>query len=416
MKFLKHILAAVVAIGATFGAHADETANASPYSMFGYGVLNDHISASQRAMGGVGYALRSKRQINVKNPASYAAIDTMTFLFDIGANVGAVNLSDNGQKFQKTLGGLDYVTMQVPIGKWMGASVGLIPYSSTGYRFGTKVTDGQINNEGSGGISEAYLGWAARPVKGLSVGFNAGLLFGNIINDTYVYVNNGAQSLYERVTKVRDFNLQLGLQYGLTFAREHTATIGLTYTFGHRLHGDGYGTRYDISSSSTSSVDTIGYTSLVHGFKLPHSIGAGLSYQWGRRLTLGVDLTYQPWKNVPYAGIEGFSDPQYFNDRYKVAVGGEYIPATRGGYFKRVAYRAGAFWGRDYVTVGNNSVREFGLSCGFGFPTPVRTAVNVGFQYTHRNSSPVSTVAENYFMVTLGIALNEVWFVPSKIR
>ncbi|MDE6222418.1 MAG: hypothetical protein K2M49_01835 [Muribaculaceae bacterium] len=416
MKFLKHILAAILAVGATAGARADETANASPYSMFGYGVLNDHVSASQRAMGGIGYALQSKRQINVKNPASYAAIDTMTFLFDIGANVGAVNLADKDQKFKKTLGGLDYVTMQVPIGKWMGASIGLLPYSSTGYKFGAEITDGLVTNEGSGGISEAYLGWAARPVQGLSVGFNAGLLFGNIVNDTYVTANNGAQSLYERVTKVRDFNLQFGLQYSLSFNRDHKATLGLSYTLGHKLHGDIYGTRYDISTTSSTSVDTIGYTSLVHGFKLPHTFGAGLSYQWQQRLTVGADFTYQPWKNVPFAGVEGFSDPQYFNNRFKAAIGGEYIPATRGNYFKRVAYRVGAFYGRDYVMVGNNSVKEYGVSCGFGLPTPVRTAVNLGFEYTHRNSSPVSTVAENYFMVTLGVALNEVWFVPSKIR
>ncbi|MDE7335144.1 MAG: hypothetical protein K2N10_02375 [Muribaculaceae bacterium] len=416
MKILKHILLAFMAVGVAAGAHADETANASPYSMLGYGSLNDHVTASQRAMGGIGYALRSKRQINVKNPASYAAIDSMTFLFDIGANVGAGRFSDKNLKFQKTIGGLDYVTIQVPIGKWMGASAGLLPYSSTGYRFGSEVKDGQVNYEGSGGISEAYLGWAARPVKGLSVGFNAGLLFGNVINDTYVYADNGASALYERIMQVRDFNLQFGLQYGLTFAREHTVTLGLTYTLGHRLHGHGYGTRVDISTSTTSKVDTIGYTSLAHGFKIPHSFGAGLSYQWGKNLTLGADLTYQPWSRAPFAGFESFSTAQKFADRMKVAFGGEYVPAQRGNYFKRVAYRLGAFWGRDYIEVGSNRVKEFGLTCGFGLPTPVRTAVNVGFEYTHRNSSPIGTVSENYFMVTLGVALNEVWFVPSKIR
>lgn len=416
MKFIKHILAALMVIGAAAGLRADETAGASPYSMLGYGRLNDHISASQRAMGGIGYALRSKRQVNVKNPASYAAIDTMTFLFDIGANIGAGRFSDKGQSFQKTLGGLDYITMQVPIGKWMGASVGLLPYSSTGYRFGTLIPDGQVNYEGSGGVSEAYLGWAARPVKGLSVGFNAGLLFGNIVNDTYVYADNGAAALYERILHVRDFNLELGVQYGMTFNRVHTVTLGLTYTLGHKLHGHGYGTKYDISSDSGSSVDTIGYTSLASRFTLPATIGAGIAYQWDRRLTVGADFTYQAWNKAKFLGIENFSDPQAFNNRYTIAAGAEYTPEVRGNYFKRMSYRIGGHYGRDYVMVGPNAVKEFGLSCGFGFPTPMRTAVNLGFEYTHRNTSPAATVAENYFMVTLGIALNEVWFVPSKIR
>lgn len=416
MKILKHIAALALIIAPAFGARADESAQASPYSMMGYGVLNDHVSASQRAMGGIGYALRSKRQINVKNPASYAAIDSMTFLFDIGANVGAGHFSQDGLSSDKTLGGLDYVTLQVPIGKWMGASAGLLPYSSTGYRFGTEIVNGESAYQGSGGVSEAYLGFAARPVKGLSIGFNAGYLFGNIINDVYVNASNGASSLYERVMKVRDYNIQFGLQYGVDIARDHSLTLGVAYTLGHKTHGTGYGVKYDISTTSATTADTIGYTALVHGFTTPHTIGAGLAYQWDKRLTIGVDFTYQPWSDAKFPGIENFSSPQTFSDRYKGCIGAEYVPATRGSYFKRMAYRIGAHYQRDYVTVGGNNVNEFGLTCGFGFPTPMRTAVNIGFEYRHRNSSPVATVAENYYMVTLGIAINEIWFVPSKIR
>jgi len=396
-------------------ALADEVAEASPYSMMGYGALNDHVSSSQRAMGGIGYALRSKRQINVKNPASYAAIDSMTFLFDIGANVGRVNFSQADMNtFGKTLGGLDYITMQVPVGKWMGASVGLLPYSSRGYKFGMEIANGTATYEGSGGVSEAYLGFAARPVKGLSIGVNAGYLFGNLISDETVTATGGEVSMYEQVLKIRDYNLQFGLQYGITFNREHTVTIGATYTLGKKIHGDGSIINYDISDSTTKP-DTVGIVKLNDGFSTPWSVGAGIAYQWGNRLTVGADLTYQPWSKARFDGIKGFN-AQTFANRYKVAVGAEYIPATRGNYFKRMAYRIGANYERDYVMVGGNDVKEFGLSCGFGFPTPVRTAVNVGFEYRHRNSSPVKSVGEDYFMVTLGVAINEVWFVPSKIR
>lgn len=417
MNIIKHIAAIALILAPAIGAHADETAQASPYSMMGYGVLNDHVSASQRAMGGVGYALRSKRQINVKNPASYASIDSMTFLFDIGADIGQGRFSQQGLKNDKTLGGLDYVTLQVPIGKWMGASAGLLPYSSTGYRFGLEIVNGESAYQGSGGVSEAYLGFAARPVKGLSVGFNAGYLFGNILNDVYVNADNGASSLYERVIKVRDYNIQFGAQYGATFNRKHTVTLGVAYTLGHKTHGTGYGVRYDLSNSNTTVADTIGYTSLKHGFTLPWTLGVGAAYQYDDVLTLGFDFTFQPWSKAKYPGIENFSSRQNFADRYKYAIGAEYVPATRGNYFKRIAYRLGAFYARDYVTtVENSNVREFGLTCGFGLPTPVRTTINLGFEYRHRNSHPVSTVAENYFMVTLGVALNEIWFVPSKIR
>ena len=49
--------------------------NVTPYSMYGYGILGDRATSMQRQMGYVGYAMSSGRQINVMNPASYAAID-----------------------------------------------------------------------------------------------------------------------------------------------------------------------------------------------------------------------------------------------------------------------------------------------------------------------------------------------------
>ena len=390
----------------------------SPYSIYGYGIMQDNVNTAQRSMGGIGYALRSKSKINVKNPASYAAIDSLTFLFDMGVDVGAVHSKQEGLTGKKTLGGLNYVTMQVPIGKWMGASLGLLPYSSVGYKFGEEVPDaqGNLQYQGSGGISELYLGWAARPVKGLSVGFNAGYLFGNIIHDNYI-ITGSATSLYESVYKVRDYNIKFGLQYGFDFGkkRAHTLTAGATFNLGRRAHGHAYGVKYDVTNQSTNP-DTIGYASMVHRFSFPWNVGAGLTYQWAKRLTVGVDFTYQPWKDAKFDGIEGFSDPQPLANRYKIQAGAEFIPAFRGNYLKRISYRVGGFYDRDYIMVRDNNVRQWGITCGFGLPTPMRTTVNVGLEYRHRNSYPVATLSENYFMVSVGVALNELWFMASKIR
>ena len=59
----------------------------SPYSRYGYGILEDNAVGANRGMGGVGYGFQSGRQINIKNPASYAAMDSLTFLFDIGVSL-----------------------------------------------------------------------------------------------------------------------------------------------------------------------------------------------------------------------------------------------------------------------------------------------------------------------------------------
>ena len=40
---------------------------------------------------------------------------------------------------------------------------------------------------------------------------------------------------------------------------------------------------------------------------MPHCWGAGLAYEWNRRLFLEADFTYQPWSRAKFAGIEGYS-------------------------------------------------------------------------------------------------------------
>ena len=42
----------------------------SPYTRFGYGDLGERSFGAGRAIGGVGYGLRSPKQINPMNPAS----------------------------------------------------------------------------------------------------------------------------------------------------------------------------------------------------------------------------------------------------------------------------------------------------------------------------------------------------------
>ena len=80
-------------------------------------------------------------------------------------------------------------------------------------------------------------------------------------------------------------------------------------------------------------------------------------------------------------------------------------------------YRAGVFFNRDYMMVGDNHVREYGVACGFGLPTmSTKTIINLGFEYRHRQAHPNPLVKENYFTITLGINFNELWFMKRQIN
>lgn len=386
----------------------------SPYSRFGYGALRDNATSSQRAMGGVGYAMQNGRQINVMNPASYAAMDSLTFLFDMGVSLSYQSASDNADKTSDWGGGLDYITMQFPIVKNLGASIGMLPVTTTGYAFGSEIENGGASYQGTGGISLLYAGLGYRPFKGFSVGANVGYMFGNITNDNYVYTATGAISMFERVIQVRDYSLQFGMQYSLPLSRYDRLTLGVSYTPGKDLRGKTYGIKFDQNDSAKP--DTTQTISLRHNYSMPESWGAGINLNLRNRWMIEADFTYQPWKNAKYTTLEGFEGVR-FDNRWKAAAGLQYTPDARGSWIQRVNYRVGAYYDRDYVMVGDNHIRKEGVTLGFGLPAPgSKTVVNLTFEYFNRRATPAPLVKENYFMFTLGVNFNELWFWQSKLR
>lgn len=386
----------------------------SPYSKFGYGLLNDNATAAQRQMGGIGYGMNSGRQINVMNPASYAAADTLTFLFDMGLDFSAIKSEENGAKDTQYGGGLDYITMQVPIGKRMGASLGLVPFSSVGYAFGSEIANGLNSHQGQGGINQLYLGYAARLFKGFSLGANFSYMFGTTVNDVTVTTDAGSSSLFEQVMQVRDWRIQIGAQYSLDINEDNRITAGLVYTPGKTLLGKAWVTKYDINADEKP--DTIATAKLKHHASLPDTWGAGLTYRWQKRLMVGADFTYQPWSKEKTLQLPNFESTR-FADRWQVSVGGEFTPSLRGSFLSRVTYRVGGFFNHDYMMVRDNNVREYGISMGFGIPAMAsKTQINIGFEYRHRQAHPNPLLKENYFNIRLGINFNELWFFQNKIR
>jgi hypothetical protein len=411
MKINKQLILIVAILVGGVVAYAQTL---SPYSRYGYGLVRDHATSAQRAMGGVGYAMSGGRQINVMNPASYAAVDSMTFLFDMGLDLTYLKSTDGDEAGSNFGGGLDYITMQFPLCRYMGASIGLVPFTSVGYAFGSTIDNGAATHSGSGGINELYVGVAGRPFKGFTLGANISYLFGTTINDSYAV--GDATTLFERVIQVRDWRVQLGLQYGVNIGRRHRVSAGLTYTPGKTLLGHAWAIQYEVSSTTTVTPDTLSTTTLKDKYSLPSSWGAGLSYEFDKRLLVEFDYTYQNWRDAKYTALEGM-DKLSFNNRFKAAAGVQFVPRHRGNYMQRINYRIGGYSSRDYLTVLGNNIREYGLSCGLGMPlNTTKTMVNIGFEYVHRKGTPNPLIKENYFNITVGINFHQLWFDQNKIR
>ena len=148
----------------------------SPYTRYGFGLLSDQSTTANRGMGGISYGLRNKL-INVGNPASYSAVDSITFLFDAGISLQNANFNSGDVKMNAKNSSLDYIAMQFRLYKKIGATIGLVPFSKINYSFsgdGQKVPGNDESSDvysyesfnGSGGLHQVFAGIGVGAVTG----------------------------------------------------------------------------------------------------------------------------------------------------------------------------------------------------------------------------------------------------------
>ena len=376
-----------------------QNGTSSPYSRFGYGILGDNAIGAQRAMGGVGYALHNNRQINVMNPASYASMDSLTFLFDIGLTYQNTITKEGSLKENSQSGSLDYIVMQFPLGRY-------------------SIDNGSDSRSGDGNISQAYVGVSGRPFKGFSIGANISYLFGNLTNTNTVVPESGSSGIFETMLKVRDYHLSFGAQYAIEWNKKHTITLGAVYSPGKTLLGRAYTSTYDVSSNTTIDADTL---KMKNNYSLASTYGGGISYNYDKRLTIAADVTYQNWADAKFTNLTAGqlqSSKGQFNNRLKIALGAEFRPKNMGGnYFEHVNYRAGIFYNRSYLKINGNDMDEIGATCGFGFPLATdKSVVNVSFEYINRQCTPVKLITEDHFRISVSLTFNEMWFWQRKFE
>lgn len=144
----------------------------SPYSQFGLGVLSDYSQGMSRGMNGVGYALQCGNQVNTLNPASYAGVDSLTMLFDMGLSGQTTNFKEGGVSRNASMAAFEYVAASFRAWKNVGVSFGVLPFTNVGYDYKTTShngTTGSMSEQytGSGGIHQVFLGVGVRLAKPL---------------------------------------------------------------------------------------------------------------------------------------------------------------------------------------------------------------------------------------------------------
>ena len=423
MVGFKHTLCALLLTMVTGMAIAQNNTN-SPYTRYGYGDLSDQSFGNSKAMGGIAFGLRDGAQINPLNPASYTAIDSLTFLFEGGVSLQNMNISGSGVKLNAKNSSFDYLAMQFRLHPRIAMSIGLLPFSNVGY----SVSDSKVDNgvsqtrsfTGDGGLHQLYGGIGVKVLKNLSLGVNASYFWGDITRTrTIIYPATSESYSYiqQMGVSISYYKLDFGTQYTLDFNKKRSMTIGAVFSPKHKLNND-YTVTTQVSTTNSNNLDAT--------LELPNTFGVGFTYNYDKRLTVGADYSLQQWSKTKFgvntsddAVREDFNETYTYCNRHKVSVGAEYIPNLMGrSYLSHIKYRLGAYYTTPYYKIGGKeATREYGVTAGFGLPVPrSRSILSISGQFVRISGQESAFVNENIFRVSIGLTFNERWFFKRRVE
>lgn len=410
----------------------------SPYSRYGLGDLVPDRHISNRGMGGVAAAYGDFQTINLTNPASLSYLSNT--IYDLGTELDVHLLKSNAttDKFKSKNLTISYLQLGVPLtgkkmlkkGRAAGLSFGLRPMTRISYKIEqtgriTGVDSARTVYKGIGGLSQAFIGagWKWKRFRaGMVLGYNFGDKDNStrltLINDSvYYYKSNYATNttfnglsfsggmIYE--APIAKGSIRIGA-YGTLF-RDLSATasqVNETYTF----DGDaGY-----------FGLDTITYEKDVKGkIRMPSVYGGGVIWS-NDHWMIGADFEKSTWSEYRF-----YDQADKVQDIWKVRFGMQFYPASNNTpasrYFQFVKYRAGFYYGPDYIRLDNNR-NEFAFTAGASFPLTsfqlLRrgefVSLNTGVEMGSRGDRQNSSFKENYYRFCFGISMSARWFQKPK--
>lgn len=401
----------------------------SPYSRFGLGEIHNPGSIRSLGMGSAGIALRSNRQINHLNPASYTATDTLSFLFDFGI-YGFYN-NYHSESSSASLGNLNlhHVAFSFPVTKWWKSSAGISPYTSVGYNIQEKADLPDVGAvdffyDGNGGLNKLYFGNAFQLLKGLSIGMNLEYLFGNIFYSTRFNLDSdtpGAVPRNENKMVIGGMIYQFGFQYKSVFKDKYFITLGASLENKSKIKSSSHIlSELNFPGSSAMVGDSILLTTRYiirqeendGSIKYPGNLGIGISMGIQEKLLISADYNKQDWSR---ALIMGKNDSLVNSSSYHFGI--EYIPSSASlqSYLARINYRLGLYFSDSYISIRNEQIKDSGMTFGLGLPLrSTLTTFNIAYIFGTRGTLLNELIKENYGILHLGVTLHDIWFRKRK--
>lgn len=390
----------------------------SPYSFYGLGDIKFKGTHDARAMGGLGIAYDSIH-LNLLNPATYSRLKITNFT--VGGTTSYNNLSSEQGKETAQRTTIDYLAVGLPLGKF-GAAFGLMPFSAVGYKIQNQSLEGDLRTArftGQGGINKVFAGAAYNFSNNFSAGLDIQYNFGTIETESVVFLPDVILGSRENnQSNITGLSANLALLYTKSLANKLTLNTSF-----------GYSPEAKLNSVNSRNLATISYTvsgvefvndnddlevadtKLVIPAKYTLGAGIGLPKKW----FVGLEYIYQ--ENSKLGNRFDDINNATFENSQKIIVGGNFIPKYNSftSYWSRVNYRAGFRYENTGLIINSKQINDYGINFGLGLPVGGRFSnINLGFEYGKKGTIYNNLIEENYFNISVGLSLNDLWFEKRK--
>jgi hypothetical protein len=379
----------------------------SPYSIFAAGQMESSGFGVVSSMGGTGIAMSSDASLNAINPASYMALDSTTFLFEVGLFGKYSTFQSKNKTINKTDGNLKYLALGFRINKWWAASAGLLPYSAVSYSIdasgnidGLQIRYPKVYS-GSGGINRMYFGSSFKPVKNLSLGINASYLFGTIVQSESAPANYyfDAWSI-DKTRYLHDLYLDYGLQYTIRH-KDMNYRLGVILGTKKKLNTRD---KFDVSYLG----DTVNLDNSFDNLYIPAKYGFGLAVEKANRYRIGVDYENNQWSSIKLSNSLAAT-----RNSERFSAGIEFTPTNKGmdPGLRNLQYRLGANYTKSYLVVDNVPINSMSVTFGIGMPLRRDLSkINISLEYGQNGTTRNDLIFESYWLLHLNVSLHDTWF------
>lgn len=395
-----------------------QVTNISPFSKLSVGDFQRPAFTQNFAMGGLSYGMQSPFNINPYNPASYSRLFWTSFEAAVMSN--NYWLQTENQSQQANVTNFNHLALGFPLAPYWGMAIVIMPVSHVGYDYKTShrymaidSTEVTYNNIflGSGGLNKVTMGHGFSIKRTFFFGFNFSYYFGDMeyqesieytLNDNF----NNSGSLQN--VETGDIYLDFGAQYRMNLNSKWRIDMGAVFTPTQGLSSKR--TDFNFTFSGITGVpriiDTVSFSeNEAFSIVLPPKIGFGVLLNRDDKFKVGLDADYTAWSQSNYNTYTGLEDV------YSVKTGLEYTDKE-----ERYILRLGARYANMPLVINNSRANEMSASSGIAFPIRSKdklsyTVLNIGLEVGQRGKLTDGWLREQFFNVSVGLSLNNKWFI-----